>query len=154
MSKVSVTDFKAGIDQAESEATRRATDLANEKHRRIHQHLESEAKNAAHSLTAAKTVHEFKATVLHDHAIVVESLVQENKRAQAVVRASPRNYEVPVADLNNRPPPPPPTSAPPTMPPPPPRPSSSTAATRTGRRTQPDTWAAVASFSGRRECLF
>ena len=108
-------DFKAGIDQAESEATRHATDLANDEHRRIRQHLVSTAKNSAHSLAAAKTIHESKATDLHDHAIVVGSLIQENERAQATVRASSRNYEVQVADLNNQPPPPPPASAPPTI---------------------------------------
>ena len=129
--KVSVTDFKAGIDQAETEATCHATELANEEHHIHHQHLKSEAKNAVHSLAAAKTVHEFKAAHLHDHAIVVGSLVQDNERAQNSVRVSSRKHEIQVVDLNNRPPPP--------------RPLSSTAATRTGSRTQPDTWATVAS---------
>ena len=104
MVKVSVTDFTAGIDQAETEVTRHATELANKKHHIHHQHLESEAKNAAHSLATAKMVHEFKAVDLDDHAIVVGSLVQDNERAQDAVRASSRKHEVQVADLNNRPP--------------------------------------------------
>ena len=89
------------------------------------------------------TVHEVKETDLHDHAILVGSLDQDNKRAQAKLRASSQKHEAQIAHLNS-PPPPPPTSTHPTMPPPPPRPSSAAAA-RTERRTQPDTWATVAS---------
>ena len=124
MAKISVTDFKAGIDQAETEATRHATELAEKEHQIESQHLEADAKNAARSLAAAKTVHEFKAADLHDHAILVGSLVQDNERAQAKVRASSRKHKVQVADLNNRPPPPAPSSdlgpldqGPPTRPP-------------------------------------
>ena len=41
MAKVSVTDFKAGIDRAETEATRHATEVADEEHQIQHQHLEA-----------------------------------------------------------------------------------------------------------------
>ena len=143
LAKISVTDFKAGVDQAETEATRHATELADKEYEAECHHLEAEANNAARSLATAKTVHEVKETDLHDHAILVGSLDQDNKRAQAKLRASSQKHEAQIAHLNS-PPPPPPTSAHPTMPPPPPR-SSSAAAARTERRTQPDTWATVAS---------
>ena len=134
------------MDQAETEATHHATELADKEYEVEYQPLEGEAKNAARSLAAAQTVHEFKETDLHDHAILVGSLVQDNERAQAKFRASSRKHEVQIAHLNNQPPPPPPTSAHPTMPPPPPRPSSfAAAAARTERHPQPDTWATVAS---------
>ena len=69
MAKISVTDFKAGVDQVETEATRRATELADKEYEAEYQHLEAEAINAARSFAAAKTVNEFKGTDLHDHAI-------------------------------------------------------------------------------------
>ena len=94
MAKISVTDFKAEVDQAETEATRHATELANIKYQAEYQHLAAEAKNAARSLAAAQTVHEFKATDLHDHGILVGSLVQDNERAQAKFRASSRKHKV------------------------------------------------------------
>ena len=94
MAKISVTDFKAEVDQAETEATRHATELANIEYQAEYQHLAAEAKNAARSLAAAQTVHEFKATDLHDHAILVGSLVQDNERAQAKFRASSRKHKV------------------------------------------------------------
>ena len=106
MAKISVTDFKPGIDQAETEATCHATELADKEHQIQCQLLEAEAINSARSLAAAKTVHEFKAADLHDHAILVGSLVQDNERAQAKVWASSWKHEVHVADLDNRPPPP------------------------------------------------
>ena len=122
MANISVTDFKAGIEQTETEATRHALELANKEYQIEYQHLEADAKNAARSFAAAKTVHEFKAADLHDHAILVGSLVQDNEREQAKVRASSRKHDVQVADLNNRPPPPssdlgPPDHGAPTLPP-------------------------------------
>ena len=82
MAKISVTDFKAGIDQVETEATRHATELANKEYQIEYKYLEADAKNAVRSLAAAKTVHEFKVADLHDHAILVGSLTQDSERAQ------------------------------------------------------------------------
>ena len=138
IANISVKDLKAGVDQAETEATRHATELADREYEAEHQHLAAEANNTARSLAAANTVHEVKKIDLNDHAILVGSLDQDNRRAQAKLRASSQKHEAQIAHLNS--PPPPPT----TMPPPPSR-SSSTAAARTERRTQPDTWATVAS---------
>ena len=140
MSQVSVTDFRAGIDHAEATVTLHATDLARDEHNRIHQHLVAAAKNSTHSLAAAKMVHESKKTDLHDHTIVVGSLVQEGERPQAAVLASSSDHEIQLADLNNQPRQPSPSTMPPPIPPP-----VIVTATRTGRHTQPDTWTAVAS---------
>ena len=85
MSRVSLTDFRAGVDHAESMATRQATDLVKDEQRQRHQHLVAVAKNSDRSLAAATTVHELKETDLHDHAVVLGPLVQENERAHAAV---------------------------------------------------------------------
>ena len=94
MSKVSVTDFRAGIDHAEATKTRHATDLAKDEPHRIHQPLVAATENSAHPLAAARTVHEAKKADTHGHAIVVGSLVQENETAQAAVRYSARTHEI------------------------------------------------------------
>ena len=138
MANISVKDLKAGVDQAETEARRHATELVDREYEAEHQHPAAETNNTARSLAAANTVHEVKKIDLNDHAILVGSLDQDNRRAQAKLRASSQKHEAQIAHLNS--PPPPPT----TMPPPPPR-SSSAVAARTERRTQSDTWATVAS---------
>ena len=111
MSKVSVSDFRAGPDhaeamttrEAEATTTRHATELVEDEYQRTHQHLLAEAKNSAHSLAAAQTVYEAKKANTQDRAIVVSSLVQANERAQAAVHHSSRNHEIQLAALNNQP---------------------------------------------------
>ena len=137
MAKTSVTDLKDGVNKAETEATRHATELADRAYASEHKQLAAEATNTARSLAAANTMFEAKKIDLHDQAILVGSLDQNNNRAQDKLRASSQKHEAQLARLSPRPPPP-------TMPPPPPR-SSSAAAARAVRRTQPDTWATVAS---------
>ena len=88
MANISVKDFKAGVDQAETDATRHATELAEREYEVEHQHLAAEANNTARSLAAAKAVHETKEIDLNDHAILVGSLSQDNRKAQDKLRAS------------------------------------------------------------------
>ena len=137
MANVSVKDLKDGVNKAETEATRHATELADKAYATEHQQLAAEATDTARSLAAANTMLEAKKIDLHDQAILVGSLNQRNNRAQDKLRESSQKHEAQLARLSPHPPPP-------TMPPLPPR-SSSAAAARAERSTQPDTWATVAS---------
>ena len=140
MSQVSFADVRAGVDNAVSTATRHATDLAKDEHHQNHQHLVAAYKKSDCSHAAAEMVYKSKETDLHDQAVVVESLAHDKERAHAAAQASSRDHNIQIADLNNQPRPRPPPDVPS-----PPRSTSPTAATRPGRHTQPDTWAAVAS---------
>ena len=149
-----MSDLRAGLDHAESTATRdveatatrHASELAEEEHQHAHQHLLAAEKDTVDSLAAARATYEARQAGTQDCAILVGFRVKTHERAKAAVLHLSRNHEFQLTVLNNQPGQlPPPTSAHPTMAPPTPRPSSSAAAARTERRTHPDTWATVTS---------
>ena len=66
MANISVKDIKDGINKAETEATRHATELADKAYVTEHQLLAAKATDTARSLAAANTMLEAKKIDLHD----------------------------------------------------------------------------------------
>ena len=139
LSQISVADTRAGLNHAESTATRdaeatatrdaeatatrHASELAQQEHQEAHQPLLAEEKDTADSLAAAIAIYEVKQADTQDCAIIVGSRVQARERAKAAVLHSSRIHESQLSNLKNRSrQPPPPTSAHPTMAPLPPPP--------------------------------